>query len=159
MQRVDAQQARRILDRLVGYELSPFLWKKVVRGLSAGRVQSVAVRLIVEREREIQQFKTREYWSIDAIFRKESAQDAEKLDEKNLPEGFFCAKLAAVGGKPLTKFSVKDEARAKQLLAQLVDADYCVKKIEQRETSKKPAAPFTTSTLQQEANRKLGFSS
>ncbi len=159
MQRVDAQQARRILDRLVGYELSPFLWKKVARGLSAGRVQSVAVRLIVEREREILQFKAQEYWTLDAFFNKEGATHTGAIDEKNLPEGFFPAKLHAINGDSLDKFEIGDEKHAQQLHAALKDATYTIDAIKKKETKKNPAAPFTTSTLQQEANRKLGYSS
>src|SRR6185503_6905315 len=101
---VDAQQARRVLDRLVGYELSPFLWKKVRRGLSAGRVQSVAVRLIVEREREIQKFVPQEYWSIEATFNKDSN---------------FIGRLAKIDGKALDKLGLKNEDQAKKILADL----------------------------------------
>src|SRR6185436_2395022 len=101
---VDAQQARRVLDRLVGYELSPFLWKKVRRGLSAGRVQSVAVRLIVEREREIQKFKPDEYWSIEATFNKDTN---------------FIGKLAKVDGKSLDKLAIKNETAANKILSDL----------------------------------------
>ncbi len=142
---VDAQQARRILDRLVGYELSPFLWKKVVKGLSAGRVQSVAVRLVVEREREIQAFTAQEYWTIEGKFRKgESAP--------------FDAKLHAVDGKALDKFALPNDAEAKKTLAAVTGQDVHVASVQTRETKKSPPAPFTTSTLQQEANRRLGFS-
>jgi DNA topoisomerase-1 len=143
MNLVDAQQARRVLDRLVGYELSPFLWKKVRRGLSAGRVQSVAVRLIVEREREIQKFKPEEYWSIVATFNKDSN---------------FIGKLAKIDGKSLDKLFVKDEASAKKILADLANQSAIVTEVTKKEVRRNPAAPFTTSTLQQEAARKLGFS-
>jgi len=169
MDRVKAQQARRILDRLVGYELSPFLWKKVARGLSAGRVQSVTVRLIVEREREIKQFEAKEYWTIDAIFKKQNISsiargedkggEGESLDEKNLPQGYFVAKLHSINNESLDKFEITDEKHAKQLMDALKDANYTITRIEKKETKKNPYAPFTTSTLQQEANRKLGFSS
>jgi len=181
MDRVKAQQARRILDRLVGYELSPFLWKKVARGLSAGRVQSVTVRLIVEREREIQQFDAKEYWTIDAIFNKKNLESSrhselvsesshskktilkqvqdDDIDEKNLPQGYFVAKLHSINNESLDKFEIADEKHAKQLMTVLKDADYSISRIEKKETKKNPYAPFTTSTLQQEANRKLGFSS
>ncbi|OJI07643.1 DNA topoisomerase I [bacterium CG10_46_32] len=158
MNRVSAQQARRILDRLVGYELSPFLWKKVARGLSAGRVQSVAVRLIVERETQILQFKQEEYWTLDVIFNKEEAQATGALDEKNLPEGFFSAKLSAINGKTIDKFEIKDTTHAHELEADLKNATYTITRVEKKETKKNPTPPFTTSTLQQEANRKLGFS-
>ncbi|MDZ4221701.1 MAG: type I DNA topoisomerase, partial [Patescibacteria group bacterium] len=157
--RVSAQQARRILDRLVGYELSPFLWKKVARGLSAGRVQSVTVRLIVEREREIKQFEAIEYWTIDAIFNKEGVESATSLDPKALPEGFFSAKLHAINSGTLDKFEIKDTKHAKELEADLQGAAFEITRVEKKESKKNPSAPFTTSTLQQEANRKLNFSS
>lgn len=144
MDLVDAQQTRRILDRLVGYELSPFLWKKVQRGLSAGRVQSVSVRLIVERERERDAFKKDEYWTIDAEFQKD--------------ELAFPGKLAAIGEKKLKKLDIKNEEEASAIVKDLQDATYQVKNSEKKQTSKKPPTPFKTSTLQQEANNKLGFS-
>lgn len=140
---VNAQQARRILDRLVGYELSPFLWKKVKRGLSAGRVQSVAVRLVVDREEEIRRFVPREYWSIDAKF---IAPGSRKV---------FDASLALVDGK---KFEIADKTAADELLSRLENAEYSVKSVKKRVTKKQPAPPFITSTLQQEASKKLGFS-
>lgn len=141
-QLVEAQQARRILDRLVGYTLSPFLWKKVYRGLSAGRVQSVAVRIIVDREREIQAFKPVEYWTIEA------ALETGKKEE-------FTAELKSRDGK---KFVPGNEDEAKQVLSDLESADYSVSKIEEKDLKKNSPPPFTTSTLQQEAGRKLGFS-
>jgi DNA topoisomerase-1 len=140
---VDAQQARRVLDRLVGYELSPFLWKKVRRGLSAGRVQSVAVRLIVEREQEIRKFKPEEYWSIEATFNKDTN---------------FLGRLAKLDGKSLDKLGIKDEAHAKKILADLANNPAEVTEVTKKEVRRNPAAPFITSTLQQEAARKLGFS-
>ncbi len=140
---VNAQQARRILDRLVGYELSPFLWKKVKRGLSAGRVQSVAVRLVVDRENEIRKFVPKEYWSIDAKF---TAPSSRKV---------FEASLIAVDGE---KLEIPDQAAADGLLARLENAEYIVRSVKKRVTKKQPAPPFITSTLQQEASRKLGFS-
>src|SRR3989338_9919430 len=139
---IEAQQARRILDRLVGYTLSPFLWKKVYRGLSAGRVQSVAVRLIVDREREIRAFKSVEYWTIEADF-------LTKKDES------FAAGLRARNGK---KFVPGNQAEADKVLQDLRDASYAVSNTEEKELKKNPPPPFTTSTLQQEAGRKLGFS-
>ncbi len=142
---VDAQQARRILDRLVGYELSPFLWKKVAKGLSAGRVQSVATRLIVEREKEILDFKTEEYWSLSADLTK---------DKKN---NNFIADLYKIKNKTFNKLTLKKE-RVEELKGILQGAEYTVEKIEKKQISKNPAAPFTTSTLQQTANRQLGFS-
>ena len=146
MKLVDAQQARRILDRLVGYELSPFLWRKIRFGLSAGRVQSVAVRLVVEREREIQAFKKDEYWSIEADLSKQK-------DDKT-----FRAKLIEVGGKKLDKLAIASEAEAKKIEKELDGASYVVREITTKETSRNPSPPFTTSTLQQEASRKLGWS-
>ncbi|MBX4188223.1 MAG: type I DNA topoisomerase [Candidatus Doudnabacteria bacterium] len=143
MHLVDAQQARRVLDRLVGYELSPFLWKKVRRGLSAGRVQSVAVRLIVEREQEIRKFVPQEYWSVTAFF------------EKN---GKFSGKLFKVDGNNVDKFEIKDEAKAKKILSDLKHNPAVVTEVVKKEVKRSPAAPFITSTLQQEAARKLGFS-
>jgi DNA topoisomerase-1 len=140
---VNAQQARRILDRLVGYELSPFLWKKVKRGLSAGRVQSVAVRLVVDRENEIRKFIPKEYWSIDAKF---TAPSSRKV---------FDASLVAVDGE---KLEIPDQAAADGLLARLENAEYTVQSVKKRVTKKQPSPPFITSTLQQEASRKLGFS-
>jgi len=140
---VNAQQARRILDRLVGYELSPFLWKKVKRGLSAGRVQSVAVRLVVDRENEIRKFVPKEYWSIDAKF---TAPSSRKV---------FEASLVAVDGE---KLEIPNEAASNGLLARLENAEYSVASVKKRVTKKQPAPPFITSTLQQEASRKLGFS-
>ncbi len=144
---VDAQQARRVLDRLVGYELSPFLWRKIRYGLSAGRVQSVAVRLVVEREREIQKFKTDEYWSIEA-----------KLSRMGTDAKTFIAKLHAIDGKTVGKMDIKAEADAKKIVADLNGAEYKVTDINQKEVKRTPAPPFTTSTLQQEAARKFGMS-
>lgn len=140
---VDAQQARRVLDRLVGYKLSPLLWSKVRKGLSAGRVQSVAVRLICDREREIQAFIPEEYWSITATL---TRQDEEKP---------FSAKLVEKDGK---KIKPTNEDETKAILADLDGATYVVKEVKERRQKRNPAAPFTTSTLQQEASRKLGFS-
>ncbi|MGN1120205.1 MAG: type I DNA topoisomerase, partial [Oscillospiraceae bacterium] len=139
---VDAQQARRVLDRIVGYKLSPFLWKKVRRGLSAGRVQSVAVRIIVDREEEIRAFKSQEYWSVDAKFIAASSKRA------------FSAKLAEVDGK---KAEIADKAQADAILAKLEGAEYIVSNIKKSQRKKQPAPPFTTSTLQQEASRRLSF--
>jgi DNA topoisomerase-1 len=144
MNLVHAQQARRILDRLVGYELSPFLWKTVQRGLSAGRVQSVAVRLIVERERERLAFKQDEFWTIDAVFAKDGAD--------------FEAKLWSVDGKKLDKLAIKGEAEAKKLVETLAGAAFTIGTIERKQITKAPPAPFTTSTLQMEANSRLGMS-
>lgn len=147
---VDAQQARRILDRLVGYNLSPFLWKKIVKGLSAGRVQSVALRLIVDREKEIREFKPEEYWSIVASLLKIKNQN-EKI--KNIE-----ANLIKINGKPLEKFDIKTKEEADKIAADLKNCQFKITKIEKKETKKNPPTPFTTSTLQQNAAAKLGFS-
>ena len=141
---VDAQQARRILDRLVGYKLSPFLWKKVMRGLSAGRVQSVAVRFVCEREAEIKAFKPEEYWSIEAIL-------ATKKRDK------FSAMLAKKDGKPITKLEIKTKKQSEQILKELDSAEYKVTRIEKKQTERNPFPPFKTSTLQQTASQKLGY--
>ncbi len=144
---VDAQQARRVLDRLVGYELSPFLWKKVARGLSAGRVQSVAVRLIVEREREIQNFKAEEYWTLEGIFQSEKTSDT------------LNASLVAMGEKKLDKFDLSKKEQVDEILKELEGAKYAVSKIEKKAAKRTPPPPFTTSTLQQVSNQKLKYSS
>src|SRR5881296_3201196 len=141
LKKVDAQQARRVLDRLVGYKLSPLLWDKVQRGLSAGRVQSVAVRLIVDREREIQAFVPVEYWSLHA-----------RLAAKLPPE--FVATLKEVEGE---KVSLADGDATRALMASLQDARFVVKSVTRGERRRNPVPPFITSTLQQEAGRKLGF--
>ena len=146
---VDAQQARRVLDRLVGYKLSPLLWEKVRRGLSAGRVQSVAVRLVVEREREIEAFTAREYWSIEA--------DLAQRDRGD-PRDSFRATLIERHGTRLDRFAIADAAAAQAVVADLDDAGYAVRSVARRDKRRTPAPPFTTSTLQQEAGRKLGFS-
>lgn len=142
---VDAQQARRILDRLVGYELSPFLWQKIRYGLSAGRVQSVAMRLIVERERERRAFTIEEYWTIDAEFEKAGLT--------------FPAKLIEVDGKKIDKLDVKNEEDAKKLVEGLASAPATVTAVEKKLVKKAPPTPLTTSTLQIDGNTKLGFSS
>src|SRR5437660_1023861 len=143
---VDAQQTRRILDRLVGYQISPLLWKKVRRGLSAGRVQSVAVRIICEREREIQAFQPKEYWSITA-----------RLEGQNPPP--FAARLFRVGTEKLDpeKFRVEDQNAATSLVARLQAANWVVARVERKERRRYPTPPFITSRLQQEASRKLGY--
>lgn len=138
---VDAQQARRILDRVVGYKISPILWKKVKKGLSAGRVQSVATRLICDREDEIENFVPEEYWTIDA-----------KL-EKNGAKGTFIAKF--YGGSK--RIELKNEADVNKVLDNIKDKPFIVQKIKKGEKKKSPAPPFITSTMQQEAARKLGF--
>ncbi len=139
---VNAQQARRVLDRVVGYKLSPFLWRKIRRGLSAGRVQSVAVRLIVDREEEIRAFKPEEYWTIDALLNAKGVRKA------------FPAKFHGKKGK---KIDIKSEQQANGILEELNGAEYVVGTVKKGVRKKSPAPPFTTSTLQQEASRKLGF--
>ena len=142
---VDAQQARSILDYLVGFNLSPFLWKKIRYGLSAGRVQSVALRLVCEREKEIGAFVPREYWTIEALLASAAAKS-------------FRARLSAVDGKKLDKFAIETESSAKELVDAIAREEFRVAQLTRSEKKRNPAAPFTTSTLQQEASRKLGFS-
>ncbi len=143
MDLVNAQQARRILDRLVGYKLSPLLWQKVRRGLSAGRVQSVTLRMIVDREREIEGFVPTEYWSIDA--------ELKKMADR---ESFIASFLGFMDGK---KIEIRSEKEAQRIAAELEDASYAVAQVRKKEVSRQPAPPFTTSTLQQEGWRKLRF--
>ena len=146
MQLVDAQQARRILDRLVGYKLSPFLWEKVMKRLSAGRVQSAALRLIVEREEEIKNFKPEEYYTISATLR--------KLRIKNTLEAI----LYKINDEAIPKLGIKSKEEADKIVADLEKCGYKVSKIERREINKNPLPPFTTSTLQQTASQRLRFS-
>ena len=145
---VNAQQARRILDRLVGYKISPLLWKKVRRGLSAGRVQSVALRMVVEREREVTGFQPQEYWTIDARLAKEAGASADEA---------FVARLAGLAGKR-KKLEIGSQEEAERLLDRLRDARFAVARITRKEQRRRPQPPFTTSSLQQEASRRLGFS-
>src|SRR6185503_870272 len=152
---VDAQQARRVLDRLVGYKLSPLLWDKVMRGLSAGRVQSVAVRLVVEREREIEAFVKQEYWTIEADLGKQLAGSSRQPVER---KDVFRAVLIEQAGKKLDKFAIGAKDAAQAIVDDLDGADYVVRKITRKDKRRTAAPPFTTSTLQQEAGRKLGFS-
>ena len=147
MQLVNAQQARRILDRLVGYEISPLLWLKVKLGLSAGRVQSAALRMIVDREREITAFVPQEWWSLEAELHKDT--------DPNLPANLFTATLHSRKGS--RKLSINDEATARGLETELKDAAYSVDTVEKKPRRQRPAPPFITSTLQQEAGRKLRF--
>lgn len=177
MDRVQAQEARRFLDRVVGYKLSPLLRKKVAKGLSAGRVQSVAVRLIVEREREIQNFKPEEFWKITALLLAEGAVKpgllniskakprskkksveangvAEKPAIPEIPPGAFLTELAEWEGQ---KFKAANADQANRIMAALEGATYTVAKIEQKDRPEKPPAPFTTSTLQQQASIRLHF--
>jgi len=145
MNLVNAQQARRILDRIVGYKLSPFLWKKVNKGLSAGRVQSVAVRLVVEKEREIEKFIPQEYWSIEALLKKGDTEFSSSLSKKN--------------GKSIEKLEIKNKEEADKILQDLNEASYLVEAVEKKETRRNPAPPFKTSTLQQTAWQRFKFSS
>src|SRR5438270_4053728 len=146
MDLVGAQQARRVLDRLVGYKISPLLWRKIRRGLSAGRVQSVALRMVVDREREIEAFKPQEYWTIDARLAKQAAPDAES----------FAARLAALPGEK--KAEISSGEHAERVVADLRRAAYAVSDVKQKQQIRRPSPPFTTSTLQQEASRRFGFS-
>lgn len=143
---VDAQQARRVLDRLVGYKLSPLLWRKVKSGLSAGRVQSVAVRLIVEREEEIKKFKPTEFWVIGV--------NLSKIKDDKI----FCAFLAEIDGKEIKKLDIKTKKEADAIEKDLEKSSYKVLSIDESISTRHPSAPFTTSTMQMEASRKLGFS-
>ena len=142
---VDAQQARRVLDRLVGYQISPLLWKKVRRGLSAGRVQSAAVRMIVDREREIMDFIPREYWTIDTQLAKQEQPDAAT----------FTARLR--GKQGVRNFEVGDDDAARAVSTALRQSAYAVSNVRRRDLHRRPAPPFTTSTLQQEASRRFGY--
>lgn len=150
---VDAQQTRRILDRLVGYKLSPFLWKKIMRGLSAGRVQSVAVRLIVERERAIRAFAPQAYWTIEALFQKSGPKSENSRDSAK-----FEAVLFEVDGQAIEKPGLNDENEVNRIETALKSADFKVSKIEQKTETRLPKPPFTTSTLQQDAWSRLKFS-
>ncbi|MFC1994937.1 type I DNA topoisomerase [Chloroflexota bacterium] len=143
MQLVDAQQARRVLDRLVGYKISPLLWQKVRRGLSAGRVQSIAVKIIVDREREIQAFVPAEYWTIEA-----------ELSRKTKTEAFRAMLVSFLDG---TKLNINSKTEATSVKDELELADYSVFKVSTKKATRQPAPPFITSTLQQEAWRKLRF--
>jgi len=138
---VNAQQARRVLDRLVGYQISPLLWRKVRRGLSAGRVQSVALKMVVDREREILGFVTKEYWTIDAQLAREQAE--------------FSARLRGKAGQ--RTFELNSQEETQTVSAQLKEAAFNVKSVRRRDQHRRPAPPFTTSTLQQEASRRFGF--
>jgi len=140
--RVNAQQARRILDRLVGYQLSPLLWRKVKKGLSAGRVQSVAVRLVCDREQEINAFVPEEYWSLTGMFRKQNNDTDIEAKLSLYKKG---------------KINITDEAGMNKILTDLEGASYVVKEIKKKEKLRNPSPPFTTSTMQQEAYRKLNF--
>lgn len=162
MNLVDAQQARRALDRLVGYKLSPFLWEKIMKRLSAGRVQSVALRLIVEREEEIRNFKPEEYWTISAILRKLKIPNSPFA--KQIPGGRFPIPnefesfLYKINDEPIPKLGIKTKEEANKIVEDLKKCDFKVLKIEKKELKRNPLPPFTTSTLQQEASKKLRYS-
>jgi DNA topoisomerase-1 len=157
--KVEAQQARRILDRLVGYNLSPFLWKKVRRGLSAGRVQSVSVRLIVEREREIESFNKEEYWTIEAVLQPQKKPDSESAPSQ------FSAKLYKYNdslvinreAKEGQKFLITDAESAQRVINDIKPKEFYLSRIEKKLRKRAPSPPFITSTIQQEAARKLRF--
>ncbi|MDA2936056.1 type I DNA topoisomerase [Patescibacteria group bacterium AH-259-L05] len=171
MNLVNAQQARRILDRLVGYELSPLLWKKLVKGLSAGRVQSPAVRLIVEREREIKKFKPEEYWSIEAELEQQTPLLSSRTPSTVIPhgvrddkgdvrddKGVFTVRLSKIDDKTLKKLDIKNKEQADEIVKNLEKTEYTVTDIRKKQTMKNPFPPYTTSTLQQAASRVLNFS-
>lgn len=144
---VGAQQARRVIDRLVGYKLSPFLWKKIRGGLSAGRVQSVAVKLIADREEEIKKFKPQEYWTITAL-----------LESDSQKEKTFEATVSKINGKELDKLGIKKEEKAKSIAEEIENANLTITSVIKKQAKRNPFAPFTTSTLQQTASRRLRFS-
>ncbi|KKQ76120.1 MAG: topoisomerase protein, partial [Parcubacteria group bacterium GW2011_GWC1_38_6] len=144
MDLVDAQQARRILDRIVGYKLSPFLWKKIVRRLSAGRVQSVAVKLVAEREKEIEDFIPQQYWSITALLKKTG-------------DGEFEASLVGQNDKMIPKMGLKTAQEIEDIVKELDGAEYKTVDVKKKEVKRNPLPPFTTSTLQQEAWQKFRF--
>jgi len=148
---VNSQQTRRILDRVVGYKLSPFLWKKVARGLSAGRVQSVAVRLVVEREREIESFVPQEYWTIEALLKKQETRNKKQEDG-------FVALLIKRNGETIPKLGIKSKKEAEKVVKDLKGAEYQVAKIKKQETKRNPLPPFTTSSLQQESWKRFHWS-
>ena len=143
--RFESQQARRILDRIVGYKVSPVLWKKVKKGLSAGRVQSVALRFVVEREREIENFKPREYWTLDALVKKNAAPDSEA----------FTASLHMFRGK---KAKIENAQQSEEIVSAISGKDLVVESIEKKERKRRPSPPFITSTLQQDSSKKNRFS-
>jgi DNA topoisomerase-1 len=145
MRLVDAQQARRVLDRLVGYQISPILWRKIRRGLSAGRVQSVALRMVVDREREIEAFVPQEYWTIDTQLARQRDADDQA----------FTARLTSLPGEKKAEISNGDDAQ--RITGDLREASYRVREVKKRQQIRRPAPPFTTSTLQQEASRRHGF--
>jgi len=162
MNLVYSQFGRRVLDRIVGYMLSPFLWRKVARGLSAGRVQSVAVRLIVEREREIEKFVPQEYWTIQALLRKAPRTKIQiprtkEQKEESKEQNEFWALLVKRNEKTIPKLGIKTKEEAKRIVNELKGAEFIVKSVKRKEIKKNPPPPFITSTLQQEAWQRLRF--
>ena len=153
LQKVNAQQARRVLDRLVGYEISPLLWKVIHAGLSAGRVQSVALRIIAERDDKINAFEPVEYWSLDALLRREGGGDAEGVN--GIEPATFKARLLEHRGE---KISIDNEETSDKIVADLTEAEFKIAEVKHREQRRKPSPPFITSTLQQECARRLRFS-
>jgi len=158
---VNAQTARRVLDRLVGYKLSPLLWKKVRRGLSAGRVQSIALRLIVEREREIEKFKKEKYWTIHVFLKKTDAKEPTEFELVDINDQKIEEKESfdLYDGKyQITKTSIKSDEYADEIISMLSKSEFTVEDVSQKETKRSPLPPFTTSTLQQEASRRFSYS-
>lgn len=159
---VDAQQARRILDRVVGYKISPLLWRKVRKGLSAGRVQSVAARVICDREKEIQDFKPEEYWTLKGDFSPSMPSSkqikSDKSEKNNNPNKEVQVFEASLYGLKNKKIKPETKEEMDRILSELKNAEYYVEKIQKGQRKRKASPPFTTSTLQQEASRKLGFS-
>lgn len=154
----NAQQARRVLDRLVGYNLSPLLWKKIRRGLSAGRVQSVALRLIVEREREREAFKSEEFWTIEALLAKDKQAVPEERADVEADPRICVARLTGEKEKKYSKLEIKNEAQAAGIKTDLENAEYLVQDVIKKQVRRNPAPPYRTSTLQRDAANKLGFS-
>jgi len=146
---VNAQQARRLLDRIVGYKLSPLLWRKITKGLSAGRVQSVALRLVAEREKEIENFVSQEYWSLEALLKKLKVKEGQRNE--------FEATLVKKDGKTIPRLGIKNKKEAQKIVADLKEAEYEVKDIEKSSAKRNPPQPFITSTLQQEAWKRFRF--
>ena len=163
MNKVNAQQARRVLDRIVGYMLSPLLWKKITKGLSAGRVQSVAVRLVVEREKEIQAFNSVDYWTIRALLKKDEAGEPfhatlQLYDTKNLHTAGDTIKAAQESTEPDARRLIASQEDADAIVEELRNATYTVSDVQKKETKSNPSPPFITSTMQQRASSLLNFS-
>lgn len=158
MNLVDSQQARRVLDRIVGYKLSPFLWKKISKGLSAGRVQSVAVRLVCEKEREIEKFTAQEYWSVEAMLQKFKVPSLSAgRQSSKFKVNDFTALLVKKDGEAIDKLDIKNKEEADAIVKDLENAEYKVASVEKKEAQKNPLPPFTTSALQQEAWKRFRF--